>query len=61
MDYTYSYSVYVMKCEPFECLRALNVGGNWNNSARAGFSAFNSNNAWSYSNANFGSRLAIPS
>lgn len=39
----------------------LNVGGNWNNAANAGLSAWNSNNDLSNSNTNIGARLAYPS
>jgi len=39
----------------------LIVGGNWNNAANAGLSAWNSNNDLSNSNTNIGARLAYPS
>lgn len=41
--------------------RVLIVGGNWNNGANAGLSAWNSNNDLSNSNSNIGARLAYPS
>ena len=40
-------------------VRAVRVGGNWNNGANDGFSYVNGNNAPSNSNANYGGDLIL--